>query len=294
MFNELYDSDEETLSNVEDDINLKEISEDVHEKNVDILTSNTEYNNSDSGIYIFDKEGKWIEEPRSFKFFVKIYFSVCNLPEIDGEDISFVREIPKKFIDAVNIFSDVEIGDAIKKLDFLSEDIVENYPARVTTMKEFLLYYIVRASIRFERKQDYTKLDEILLHTEKPVRLTALLGITYTNNEINVGRKFPFLKMSNISRYKSCSFMMKYIGRNNLLNINFPEYNSTKKTLIPYDITKMSKDKNGIIYYSHKKFDQGTKKFSSETMKIINHNRIMAILSYLKFNTFGIVFKLNE
>lgn len=294
MFNELYESDDENLSDADISVTDESVKDNKEEINNSDLLLNTEYNNSDSGIYVFDDEGKWIDDPRTFNFFVKTYVSVCNLPEIDGEDISFAREIPQNFIKVVNTFSDVEIGDAIKKLDFLSEDIVENYPARVTTMKEFFLYYVVRASIRFERREDYTILDKFLLHSIKPVRLTALLGITYIDNEIGVGRRFPFLKTDNISRYKSCSFMMKYIGRNNLMNIDFPEYTATKKILYPYDITKMSKDNQGIVFYSHKKFDKKTKRFSDESLKIINHNRIMAILSYLKFNTFGTDFKIEK
>lgn len=246
---------------------------------------------------------QWYDDDAVFERFCEIYRLICNLPNIPselsnddlktGEDfvtISFVREIPKYILSEVKFFSSYDIGGAIERFDRMmyGDELIEEYPERISTMKEFFFYYVIRSNLRFDARDDYEVLDSVLTNDERPIRLSSLLGITYTNFEINVGRKFPFLSESTKSRYISCSFIMKYLGRKMKLDVDFDEYYSHEKFLKPLNITKMLKDSSGIIFYSYKRIDSNSEK----PFKTINYNRIMAILSFLKFSTFSEVFAL--
>ena len=82
--------------------------------------------------------------------------------------------------------------------------------------------------------------------------------------------------------------MMKIIGNLELLYIDFDEYYFEEKLLKSYDISKLFKDLNGIAYYSYKK------KKTTNQGEVIMYNRIMGILSFLKFLTSSKVFKLKN
>lgn len=229
---------------------------------------------------------EWYDNQSQFETFCSLYDAICSFPSVNGEQISFVREIPHELIDSLNFISECEIDLAIKKLDLLTygEDIVDKYPLRKTTFKEFFFYYVVRSGLRFETREDYEVLDSVLRANQSKVRLSALLGLTYIDDEISLGKKFPFLSESTRSRYVSCSYMVKYLGKKKFLNIDFYEYYSTEKYLKPYNIAKLLKDSNGLAYYPYKKLEKG--KISST----LNYNRLIGILSYIKFLTFSEVY----
>lgn len=262
----------------------------------------------------------WYDNNDLFNIFCNTYVSVFSLPKIEDKDISFVSEIPDSFIDDVNFFGDIELKDAIRKFDRDIYDESVHYISRKTTMKEFFFYTILRTRIRFERSEDYAKMEKVLSHNRLPIRLSAIIGVTYDEDKIDLSNSFPFLSQNTQSRYVSCSYLMKYLGRNNMLNIDFPEYYSEDKKLKKFDLDKMVKDQHGIVFYRYlplnknksgkyklqsdidKKFSDSSSKnkrnnidqnkLSREKIrKVINYNRLIAILSYLKFLTFDMVFE---
>lgn len=278
MFSALYDSEndepENESSNVENDNSRR--NNNVGESNLDINQNNLD---------VSKKDYRWYDNETQFENFCEIYCSISRFPMIGNNEITFVRDIQEQLIESINFLSEFELGKAIRKLDELNyeDEIVEMYPERITTMKEFFFYYIIRSGLRFETREDYLVLDRVLLSSSSKVRLSSLLGITYTNGEMNIGRKFPFLSEDTKYRYVSCAYIMKYLGRKSMLDIDFPEYYREDKFLKPLNISKLLSDSNGIIFYSYKKID----KSKENALKTINYNRIMGILSFLKFNTFS-------
>lgn len=244
---------------------------------------------SESEVDSVKQNTDWYNDETLYNEFITIYQDLFMLPIYNNIEITNLSQLSDTFIDNILKFSNYDITDAIKKYDLsICEGNIKNYTNRITTMKEFFLFILIRNSIQIKSKEDYTCLNKIITSDNNPIRLSSLIGITYLKNKIYLGKRFPFLCEQTRERYRSCAFMMKIIGNLGLLFIDFDEYYFEEKLLKSYDISKLFKDLNGIAYYSYKK------KKTTNQGEVIMYNRIMGILSFLKFLTGSKVFKLKN